>query len=53
VKRQRRKAEERWRKSRLESDLASFKAKRNFATRLMNKAQREFYSNFIDENSGD
>ena len=53
VKRQRRKAEERWRKSRLESDLACFKAKRNFATRLMNKAQRGFYSNFIDENSGD
>ena len=40
-------------KSRLESDLASFKAKRNFTTRLMNKARREFYSNFIDENNSD
>ena len=50
-KRQRRKAENRLRKSRLESDLAVFKAKRNFTTRLMNKAQREFYSNFIDDNS--
>ena len=37
----------------MESDLAAFKAKRNFTTRLMNKARREFYSNFIDENSGD
>ena len=24
-----------------------------FTTRLMNKARREFYSNFIDKNSGD
>ena len=53
AKRQRRKAEKRWRKSRLESDLAAFKAKRNFTTRLMNKARREFYSNFMDENGGD
>ena len=50
-KRQRRKAEKRLRKSRLESDLAAFKAKRNVTTRLMNKARREFYSNFIDDNS--
>ena len=47
AKRQRRKAEKRWRKSRLESDLAAFKVKRNLTTRLMNKARREFYSNFI------
>ena len=53
AKRQRRKAEKKWRKSRLESDLIAFKAKRNFTTRLMSKARREFYSNFIDENSGD
>ena len=32
----------------MESDLVA-----NFTTRLMNKARREFYSNFIDENSGD
>ena len=53
AKRQRGKVEKRWRNSRLESDLAVFKAKRNFTTRLMNKARREFYSNFIDENGGD
>ena len=53
AKRQRRKVEKRWRNSRLDSDLAVFKAKRNFTTRLMNKARREFYSNFIDENGGD
>ena len=53
AKRQRRRAEKKWRKSRLESDLVAFKAKRNFTTRLMSKARREFYCNFIDENSGD
>ena len=53
AKRQGRKAEKRWRKSRLESDLAAFIAKRDFTTRVMNKSRREFYSNFIDENSGD
>ena len=37
----------------MESDLVAFKAKRNFTTRLMNKARREFYSNFTDENSND
>ena len=42
AKRPRRKAEKRWRKSRLESDLAAFKAKCNFTTRLMNKARRGF-----------
>ena len=50
---QRRMAEKRWRNSRLHSDLGVFKAKRNFTTRLMDKARREFYSNFIDEKCGD
>ena len=42
AKRQRRKAEKRWGKSRLESDLAAFKAKRNFTTRLMKRLGRSF-----------
>ena len=37
----------------MDSDLAVFKAKLDFTTRLMNKARGEFYSNFIDENGGD
>ena len=52
AKRERRKAEKRWRRTRLDSDLAAFKVKRNAATALMNKARREFYTNFIEENSG-
>ena len=53
AKSERRKAEKRWRRTRLDSDLAAFKVKRNAATALMNKARREFYTNFIEENSGD
>ena len=52
-KRQRRKAQKRWRVPRLDSDLDVFKAKRNTTIRLMSKARREFYDNFVDENSGD
>lgn len=44
----------RWRKSPLHSDGAAFKPKRNLiTTRLLNKARREFFSNFIDENNDD
>ena len=46
AKRKRRKAEKRWWRTRLDSDLAAFKVKRNAATALMN-------TNFIEENSGD
>lgn len=46
AKRKRRKAEKRWWRIRLDSDLAAFKVKRNAATALMN-------TNFIEENSGD
>ena len=53
AKRERRKAEKRWRRTRLDSDMAAFKVKRNATTALMNKARREFYTNFIEENSGD
>ena len=53
AKRQQGKAEKGRTKSRLDPALAVFKEKRNLTTRLMNKAQREFYNNFIDENSGD
>ena len=41
AKRQRRKAEKRWRKSRLESDLAAFKAKRNLPATQVAAWQRD------------
>ena len=53
AKRERRKAEKRWRRTRLDSDLVAFKVKRKAATALMNKARRKFCTNFIEENSGD
>ena len=53
AKRQRRKAERKWRSSKCQSDLATFKRKRNYVTFLMNKARRDYYSNLIAENSYD
>ncbi|CAB4032648.1 Hypothetical predicted protein, partial [Paramuricea clavata] len=52
AKRKRRKVERKWRDTRLAADLADFKQKRNVVTRLMNKARREFHSEFIDAHSG-
>jgi len=51
AKRQRRKAERRWRLSKLISDLVAFKIKRNAVNNLMKKARQAFYTNFIEENS--
>ena len=51
AKKERRKAERKWRSSKLEFDLAVFKRKRNAVNNLLNKARREFYTNFIEENS--
>ena len=53
AKRERRRAERKWRSSKLDSDLTAFKAKRNAVTNLMNKARGQFYTNFIEENSCD
>lgn len=51
AKRERRKAERRWRLSKLISDLVAFK--RNAVNNLMNKARQTFYTNFIEEISFD
>ncbi|CAB4003826.1 Hypothetical predicted protein [Paramuricea clavata] len=53
AKRQRRHAERRWRTSKSEGDWRLFKAARNRATYLMNKACTDFYTNLINENSND
>ena len=53
ARRDRRKAERRWRTTRLPLDLAVFKSKRNYALYVMNKARRAYYSQFIDDNSSD
>ena len=53
AKRQRRKAERKWRSSKCQSDLAGFKRKRNHVTFLMNEARRVYYIILIAENSHD
>ena len=53
AKKERRRAERKWRSSKLEFDLAVFKRKRNAVNNLLDKARRAFYTNFIEENSGD
>ena len=50
-RRERRRAERKWRRSRSVHDLLEFKKKRNFTTYLMNEARRKFYSDFIAENN--
>ena len=53
AKRERRRAEKKWRKTKNAVDLTIFKVKRNTVVSLMNKARKEFYTNFIEENSCD
>ena len=54
AKRERRKAQKRWRRTKLYSAwLPVFKVTKNATTALMKKARREFYTNFIEENSKD
>ena len=51
AKRAHRKAERKWRRTRLPSDFEDYKKKWNYATNLMNKARQEFYTHFVEENS--
>ena len=53
AKRMRRKAERKWRATKSVADLNNYKAKRNLATNLMNRARTAYYKNLIDENSSD
>ena len=50
-RRERRRAERKWRPPRSVNDLLEFKKKSNFTTYLMNEARRKFYSDFIAENN--
>ena len=47
------KGERRWRASRLREDLAAFKVKRNYATRVLNKARRKYHKEFFEDNGDD
>ena len=53
AKKLRRKAERHWRRTGLHKDFVAFKAQRNRVTYLMKVARKEFYTDFIAENSSD
>ena len=53
AKRTRRRAETKWRTTRLPADLAAFKKERNCVMNLMNEARRVYYNQFIEDNSTD
>ncbi len=51
AKRQRRRAEKKWRRTNLNSDLADYKVQKNQTTFVMNCARKAFYTDFISQNS--
>ena len=53
AKRKRRRAERVWRRSKSAEDLLVFKRLRNHVTYISNKARKEFYADFIQEQDGD
>ena len=53
AKRQRRKAERKWRTTRCQYDLILFKKSGNYVTFPMNKARQDYYSGLISSNGND
>ena len=53
AKKERRHAERKWRRTKLDCDFRIYKAKKNRATFEMKKARKEYYTSFIQENSYD
>ena len=51
--RMRRRAEKKWRRTNMASDLSEYKLIRNKVTFLLNKARCNFYKDFIESNSSD
>ena len=53
AKRQRRKAERRWRRTDSYSDLKAYKMQKNYTILVMNRTRKSFYTVFISDNSTD
>ena len=51
ARREKRKAERKWRRTGSREDMLAYKAKKNDANALMKEARRKFYHNFIQDNS--
>lgn len=53
AKKECRKAERKWCRTKLDSDFLMFKAKKNHATFIIRNTTRNYYTDFIQENSND
>ena len=53
AKRQRRRSERKWKLSNLDADFQAFKTIKNKTTYIMNNARRQFYTEFVENNSHD
>ena len=53
AKKARRRAERKWRRTKLYSDFLIYKSKKNQATFVMKCARKDYYTTFIQENSND
>lgn len=51
ARREKRKAERKWRRTGSREDMLAYKAKKNNANALMNEARCTFYHDFIEDNS--
>jgi len=51
ARRERRKAERKWRRSGNYEDMMAYKKIKNLTNRLMNEARRQYYQDFINDNS--
>ena len=53
AKKEKRRAERKWRRTRLHGDLLDFKAKKKLATCVIKKARSDYYTDFIKTNCSD
>ena len=51
AKRLRRRAERKWRRSKSQADFLAYKSEKNRVTYIINSARRQYYTDFISENS--
>lgn len=53
AKREQRRAERKWRRTKLRDHFEIYKSKKNYAILLMNRARKTFYTDFVLENASD
>ena len=53
ARREKRKAERKWRRTGRREDMLDYKAKKNYVNQIMNEARITFYQDFIEKNNTD